>query len=205
MGAVKQMYIDSLTTDRETGAKLCPNLENRLKDLRMSYGAEQRIARGRRLAKRHHPGTVYKAGEDAFMYIVKSAPPSELYGTVKRAGWIKLHKGRLVDGECGCGDTGAYFRGFQLCEHMVWAAIKAKSGQFIDRVPVTLQTGWDKKRSCSILLGIRHGLGPCRKPNQDETLDNVRELLSKEGYRWVGWPEAGDGTLDSLYVPGSGP
>jgi len=25
-----------------------------------------------------------------------------------------------------------------LCEHMVWEAIEAKSGEFIDRVPVTL-------------------------------------------------------------------
>ena len=87
-----------------------------------------------------------------------------------------------------------------LCEHMVWAAIKAKSGEFIDRVPVTLQLGWDKKRHCSVLLGIKHGIGPMRKPNQHETLDRVREWLSSEGYRWVGWPEAGDRTMDSLYV-----
>ena len=88
-----------------------------------------------------------------------------------------------------------------LCEHMVWAAIMAKSGEFIDRVPVTPQTGSDKARRCSVLLGIRHGLGPLRKPTQGETLGSVREWLTGEGYRWAGWRAVGNRTTDALYVP----
>jgi len=153
------------------------------------------------MAKKRHPGTVYKAGEGAFMHTAKSVPPSELCGTAKRAGWIKLHKGRLVDGACGCQDQGAHCGGFMLCEHMVWAAIEPKSDEFIDRVPVAPQTGWDKTRRCSALLGIKQGIGPLRKPTQGETLGSVREWLTSERHRWVGWPTTGGGTLYALYVP----
>jgi len=66
MGAVRQMWVDSLTTDREMGAKRCPNLEHGLKGPRVSYDAAQRIARGRRVPKHHHPAAVYKARERAY-------------------------------------------------------------------------------------------------------------------------------------------
>jgi hypothetical protein len=111
-----------------------------------------------------------------------------------------MRDGRLVNGECDCPDEGAYLRGFMVCKHQLWAALKVQAGDFVDRVPVTLTIGWDEEHGCLAVVGVKEGIDPVRPPKLDETLARMRTGLENKGYRLEGKFLKRDRTIDDVYA-----
>jgi hypothetical protein len=208
MGAMKAYYTASRDYDRDTGASLCPRPRWRQQDMQaprpvdpgVSRGARDRLARARGLVEQHRGGTVSSVGDGKYWFIVDSTREYRTGRGTRYRGWIEMRDGRLVDGECDCPDEGDYLRGFMVCKHRMWAALKVQAGDFVDRVPVTLTIGWDEEHGCLAVVGVKDGIDPVRPPKPDETLVGMRRALKRHGYRLEGAFIKRDRTIDEVYA-----
>lgn len=204
MGAMKQFYTASLEYDRETGANLCAWPEWRQHDMRatdgVSSGARDQMTGARDLLRQGRKGTASRLGDGKYWFIVDSTRRFRTGRGNRYIGWIETHNGRVVDGECDCPDEDAYLRGFMVCKHQLWAALKVQARDFVDRVPVRLTLAWSEELGSCVLLHLREGVDPVRAPTPGETLVAMRERLKREGRHREVKILRRDYTIDEVYA-----
>lgn len=138
----KEQYALRQAVDGATGANLLARPEWRQRDMRaVSPDVRRRYKKAKRMTE-SRLGWVSFDSEGVYEFVVES---TLAYSKRDKAGhgnfvggWrgrITMDGNKLTGGRCNCPDDGADFRGFRVCKHMMWAALKVQANDVMYTMP----------------------------------------------------------------------